>query len=427
MMSDPIAANTALDVIRAEDFSDPRNGALFRVLASLYPSCPGLDVVVVTDHIKTTGQEAAVGGSSRIGGLLGVGAEPESMRAHCVLLRDKHQRRRLLGAASEIAHIAKTAPAGDISAAALDAIEDAIMQDKTDSPVSMQAIANPIIEDVLAGEPRETWGIPTGIGGGAFDELTGGIQAGQFWVLGAVPSMGKSTLVAAITQSVVGKGCGEPLFLSTEMGPAAMARFVIANCASLHTNALRKRNLTDHQRKRVEAVRDGSPLRNFYFSYVPGKTVGQIRRIARAHARRHGLPLLIIDLASGLSADGEHGENARISNILRGLVSIKEDLNCCLIACAHLSRAVAMSEGRRPQLYHLRDSGEWEQHADRVLFLHRESYWDAVKSSVTEIIQAKDREDGHIGSCFLEWKKATRQYERAERPCKDDDGGPPRY
>jgi replicative DNA helicase len=68
-----------------------------------------------------------------------------------------------------------------------------------------------------------------------------------------------------------------------------------------------------------------------------------------------------------------------LSEIARGLKALAKELNVPVLALSQLSRA-ADQQSRRPQLHHLRDSGELEQVADLVLFLYREDYYDLEKA-----------------------------------------------
>jgi len=87
-------------------------------------------------------------------------------------------------------------------------------------------------------------------------------------------------------------------------------------------------------------------------------------------------------------------------------------LNIPIIALSQLNRGVEnrTTDGKRPQLSDLRESGAIEQDADMVCFIHRPEYYknyeDAQGNStlgLAEIIVAKHR-NGSIGDIRLKFK-----------------------
>ena len=84
-----------------------------------------------------------------------------------------------------------------------------------------------------------------------------------------------------------------------------------------------------------------------------------------------------------------------ISEISRSLKILAKELNIPVIALSQLSRANEKrnSKDKRPVLSDLRDSGNIEQDADIVLFIHREDYYNnqTENRNIAEIIFAKHR------------------------------------
>jgi replicative DNA helicase len=93
-----------------------------------------------------------------------------------------------------------------------------------------------------------------------------------------------------------------------------------------------------------------------------------------------------------------------VGEITGGLKALAKDLGVAVILLCQLNRETEKAQDRRPELSHLRDSGEIEQDADVVMFLYREAYYltkdedalrrDDVKNKL-EIIIAKQR----MGAC----------------------------
>jgi replicative DNA helicase len=108
-----------------------------------------------------------------------------------------------------------------------------------------------------------------------------------------------------------------------------------------------------------------------------------------------------------MKSDSEKGKNREqvIAEVSRGIKEVSKVCDCPVIALAQLNRSVETRGGsKRPQLSDLRESGQIEQDADMVLFIHRPEYYGEMKDEAgndttgkAEIIIAKNR-DGATGS-----------------------------
>jgi replicative DNA helicase len=121
--------------------------------------------------------------------------------------------------------------------------------------------------------------------------------------------------------------------------------------------------------------------------------------------------------ASGMSYASREQEVSMISRSLKGLA---KELNIPIIALSQLNRDLekrAGSEGKRPTLSDLRESGAIEQDADMVCFIHRPEYYGITTDKdnnpvigLAEIIVAKHR-NGATGDLWLSFKKDYVRFE----------------
>ena len=83
-------------------------------------------------------------------------------------------------------------------------------------------------------------------------------------------------------------------------------------------------------------------------------------------------------------------------------------LNCPVILLSQLSRASETRQDKMPILSDLRETGDIEQDADVVAFVHREEYYNQTTENrgKAEIKIAKNR-DGAVGKFTLNWDSAT--------------------
>src|SRR5690554_7745815 len=98
--------------------------------------------------------------------------------------------------------------------------------------------------------------------------------------------------------------------------------------------------------------------------------------------------------ASGMNFGSREQEVSMISRSLKGLAKA---LNIPILALSQLNRGVESrvgTEGKRPQLPDLRESGAIEQDADIVCFIHRPEYYriteDEMGNSLVGIARSEE-------------------------------------
>jgi replicative DNA helicase len=141
-------------------------------------------------------------------------------------------------------------------------------------------------------------------------------------------------------------------------------------------------------------------------------TATEIRAKARRLKIERGLGLVIVDYMQ-LMRGRLRVENRvqEISEIARSLKTLARELEVPVIAVSQLSRAVEQRTDRIPRLSDLRESGEIEQTADLVMFIHRDDYYNPMsdRGNVAEIIIAKQR-NGPVGTIELVFRKEIAKF-----------------
>jgi replicative DNA helicase len=164
------------------------------------------------------------------------------------------------------------------------------------------------------------------------------------------------------------------------------------------TQVLRTGFLTEAHWKGIAHA--SGPLSEMLVSLNDSSTISVLEM--RAQARRlkadGACKLVVIDHLQMIQPRTRHENRTQeLSGIIRDVKSMAKELDVPVIVVSQLSRAAEMSGAARPQLRHLRDSGELEQVADVVLFLYREEYHDPEAAqqhnteNLCEVIIAKNR------------------------------------
>jgi replicative DNA helicase len=131
--------------------------------------------------------------------------------------------------------------------------------------------------------------------------------------------------------------------------------------------------------------------------------------------------LIIIDYMQLMRSGKKRPESRfhEVSELVRDVKGFAKESQIPIIALSQLSRAVEQraADDRRPRLSDLRESGEFEQTADLVLFIHRDDYYEQPQTqetpiqqaSKTELIIAKHR-NGATGSINLTFQKEISKF-----------------
>ncbi|WP_414463372.1 replicative DNA helicase [Hyphomicrobium sp. DY-1] len=216
------------------------------------------------------------------------------------------------------------------------------------------------------------------------DRLLGGFQRSDLIILGARPSMGKTSLLLNIAEHAAERlseggdnGAAVGIF-SLEMSAEQLMQRLTASKAGINSQLIANGRLSDKDRDRMMAAAGQLADLPLYIDDTPALPINALRARARQMKRQYGIGVLIIDYLQLLTSPGKRSEASRvqeISDISQGLKQIARDLNIPVIAASQLSRSVEARDNKRPQLSDLRESGSIEQDADVVAFLYRDDYY----------------------------------------------------
>lgn len=224
-------------------------------------------------------------------------------------------------------------------------------------------------------------GIPTSFP--TWDRLTGGFQPGDLNIIAARPSVGKTALALQCAMHAASHGHGA-LFVSLEMSGSQLIDRALAAHAGVDSALIRSpKRMPEEDWGRVltaGTVLAGLPLRIDDASAQTVETLGA--RIRQAHFSE-SLKVVFIDYLGLIRLPNADRHDIAIGLVTKSLKALAKDLHIPVILLCQLNRG----EGR-PNLMRLRDSGDIEQDADSVAFLHRP---DEQTRERLEFILAKQR------------------------------------
>lgn len=235
------------------------------------------------------------------------------------------------------------------------------------------------------------------------DRITGGLQSGEFIVLGGRPAMGKTTFALNVAAHAATRSKKTVAVFSIDTPVPEVARRLISSHGHVDLQRLRTGQLDDEHWGRVtNAIRALKETRIF-IDDTPSLSTSALRCRCRRLKREHGLDLVVVDYLQLMQVPGHDGSrSAEVAEISRCLKALARELNVPVLALSQLNRSLETRANKRPVMADLRESGSIEQDADLILLIYREEYYnkETAEKGMAEIIVGKHR-GGPTGSVRL--------------------------
>jgi replicative DNA helicase len=418
------AAEEVFGILTEDEFYLPAHRQIFRAMRDLTAENKPIDLVSLKIALLAKGVLGSVGGEDYLIQLAEFVPSAANAAFYANTVLDKALVRRLNTAGHGIVKVAQEAD-GDAD----DKIDEAermifevgnkrLGRDFMD----MQVLTRNYMMDVDTLMETNTPILGTRSGIWDLDDLTTGFYGGDFIIIAARPSMGKTSLVLRMAQFVAEKERKSVAIFSLEMGAHQLARRFASMISQVSPSVLKKPDLRiDQYKKLVDACETMYEL-PIYIDESSDISAIEMRGKCRRLKREHGLGLIIVDYLQ-LMKGNKRTENRvqEISDIARSLKSMAKELDVPVIALSQLNRAVESRDNKRPQLSDIRESGSIEAEADLVMFIYRDDYYkdrehpeeantDPERVEVAELLIAKHR-NGPTGTVKVAFMPGYAKFE----------------
>lgn len=408
MMLDDNAVSLALETLTAADFYLEAHKGIYEAMTTLNASGRPVDLVTLTDELFRRGTMEGVGGISYLTDLSRYVPTTVNAKSYIRIVEEKAILRRLIRASGTIANDSyeQSLPTPDILDKAEKSIYDIAMKRGSDTlvhinPLLIQTLAN--IEKLYINKGQID-GVPSGFT--ELDRVTTGFHGGEFILVAARPSMGKTSFMLNMAEYAAMRHKKTVAFFSLEMPREQLANRLLCSEAMVDMQAVRQGNLTDDDWDKLARAMGPLALSPIYIDDTSSITIPEMRSRCRRMQMERGLDMVMIDYLQlmNASSSGKGNRQGEISEISRQLKILSQELKVPVVVGSQLSRAVEGRPNHRPMLSDLRDSGAIEQDADMVMFLYRDDYYnpETEEKNIAEVIVAKQR-NGPLSTIKLAW------------------------
>jgi replicative DNA helicase len=425
MMLSSDAIRTVIPICHEEDFYREANRKLYKAIVSLDERKEPVDMITLSNELKRSGDFETIGGINTLTTLVDRVPTAANAEYYANIVKEKSAARKLISAATQVVADAYSdnVPIKELLDSAEHRIFEATELRESKDFASIKDLIGNSYEYVnnLSEQQMHITGVPTGFYD--LDDLTAGLQPAEMIVIGARPSMGKTSLALNIAQHAC-MGTNElkkktPVgFFSIEMTAKQLALRLLCSVARIDLKKARSGYLSDADRGRLVNVTGQFYDTKLFIDDTSSISVLDLKAKARRLKREFGIGLLIIDylqlIQAGIRVDNREQEIAYISRQLKALA---KDLDIPVVVLSQLSRPQKGQEEKRPVLSDLRESGAIEQDADVVIFIHKETEGSTDEGKPMfkyELVIAKQR-NGPVDNVNVVFRNAYTTFESASK------------
>ena len=426
LMLEKDAYASVCDLLKPDCFYEPANRVIYEAIQTLGAAQKPIDMLTVTEQLRLNGTLEEAGGAVFVTELTSRVSSAAHVEFHARIVAQKYLARELISFASNIENKAydESNDIEDLLQEAEGKLFEISQRNVKKDVTQIDPVISQALEQIQNAANRSSGlsGLETGYH--KLDKVTSGWQNSDLIIIAARPAMGKTAFVLSMAKNMAVTYNTPIALFSLEMSNVQLVNRLISNVCELEGSKIKSGQLTplewDQLMARIKAL-NGAPL---YIDDTPSLSIFELRTKAMRLAREHNIKMIIIDYLQLMNASGMKfgSREQEVSMISRSLKQLAKELNIPIIALSQLNRSVEnRTDGKRPQLSDLRESGAIEQDADIVCFIHRPEYYlhsdtDANGNDIrgkAEFIIAKHR-SGSVEDIQLRFRAPFARFENWE-------------
>lgn len=408
MLADPSMIDEVANILSEEDFSDYNNRRIYKDIIERHRTDQPIDVFTVSETSKIhvadilDKQQTAFNTVSAV-------------TSYAKQIKTKQKRARLADKLQSYTMALKD-PENSVSEL-IGGLESDLLsiQESENEKRGYNSITSAVKKAVNNLERRTQLGnkldgLATGIY--SLDSLLMGLRAGDLVIIAGRPSMGKTAIALNIAENNIDD---YGMIHSLEMTETELAERMISSSGVANYGSIMSGKMDDAQWSLVSNGIGKINGKNLYIDDSPNQTIKHIRTAAlRAKAKYGKVGYLMVDYLQLIQMKGVNA-NAETAEVSKTLKNLGKELGCPVIVLSQLSRKCEERADKRPMNSDLRDSGQIEQDADKIIMVYQDSkyYPDSPWQNIAELIVTKNR-GGKTGTCYAVFQGEHQRFVEAE-------------
>lgn len=391
------------DILEEKHFYFPEHQAIWRHFVDVANEAVA-DQVTLNSFFAVNEEIKKVGGANYLAGLLGAASSIVDIRDYAKTVIQLWQKRELETLLTRSLEELEGKKFDFISANLENEIAGLAIKEPKKKTQHIRDLLKEMDEDQASGLSSKF--VPTGFK--KLDEmLNGGIHAQQLVIIGARPSVGKSSICqnVILNASKAGKKC---LFISLEVDKRNVTLKFLSDLASVETYKIRNNWLSKVESEFLQKAKSQLREMEIYTNDSSYLRISQIGQIIKSQLDKQPVDLVVVDYVQIIRGDDVKNKNEAlvIKENTTALKAFAKQFDVAMLALAQINRKAVEGAKQEPTINDFKGSGGIEEDADVAIILHRDRNEGDVKdnyfSQNGKLIVAKNRH-GKTGEIAIQF------------------------
>lgn len=397
-------------------FYDLRHTAILEAIVDVHGSGKPIEILTVQERLKAKSQLDSVGGLTYLSALPDIPPSVHNLPHYIGIVLEHYARREMIRLCGEITESAfdETKPPVSVADDAVKAIGTIGQSFAGEGTVSTHDLVKAVIDEMeqAVANQGSIPGLKTGFT--EFDRMTGGLQPGDYVVIAARPSTGKSSFAMNIAEYVAVDLELPVGVFSLEMDAKRIIQRVLCGRSKVSLTHARDGVLTERDFPKLIKTASRLAKANLFIDDTAGLNVQQIAGRAKRWKQNHDIQLLIVDYFQLIACgNGRSSRDTDLAQVSQGLKNLGRQLKIPIIVLSQLNRDIEKDKNRKPRMSDLRETGALESDADVIGFLYKTE--DSDPTGAADIVPVnfliKKNRNGPVGEIYLTFHKTYTRFE----------------
>lgn len=208
------------------------------------------------------------------------------------------------------------------------------------------------------------------IGFSSLDKIIKGFKKTDFVIIGARPSVGKTSFALNIVNNLCQQNRSVGFFTLEVTDESIMTSLISINAGFEYDKIQDYSFMNENERRIFDKAYSKLENFSFYIENTHSIQIHELKAQARKMKKNFGVEIIFIDYIGLISLENNNiPRYEQVSFLSRNIRALAKELEIPIIVLSQLNRE---AQGKAPNLANLRESGSLEQDANIIIFLHRE-------------------------------------------------------